>query len=150
MKWRFVDRIILFVPWLELRTEKAVSLEEYYLRERIGQPGEFPESLMLESCVQSAQWLIAASSSFTQSGIIESIPEFAIKRTLYPGEKSDIVVTVNKKEKSIVYLSCRILVNDEELAVGNFSILLCPLNELDCAAERKSLWLELLRIKEVK
>lgn len=149
MKWRFTDRINSFTPWAELRAEKAVSLEEYYLKERMGQPGEFPEILLLESCIHAARWLIIASSSFAESGMLETVSDFKIKRSFAPGERADILVNITNKEKSLVNFSCIIRSGDEELVSGNFSFTLHPLHETDSAAERKSLWNELLQTGEV-
>ena len=148
MQWRLIDLITGFKPWQELRADKAVSLEEYYLKERLGQPGEFPESLLLESCAQAASWLVAVSSDFTLNAMIETVTAFTVKRTLQPGERCHICISVCSRNPDNITVCCHGRVGNEEILGGEIILSLIPLAEHWVPGERKSLWREIFRAEE--
>lgn len=145
MQWRLIDRITSFQAWHELRADKVVSLEEYYLRERLGQPGELPETLLFEACIQAARWLIAASSGFTLNALVESVSGFTIKQTLGPGEKCNIAIMINDRNLQNVTVVCRGHIEEEEILGGEIVMTVVPLEDYWIPGERESLWSELFR-----
>ena len=64
MKWRVVDRIAPCEPWTAIEGHKCVSLEEYFLMERLGRRGALPESLLLAGFVELGRWLVCVSSGW--------------------------------------------------------------------------------------
>ena len=145
MQWRLTDRITDFQPWRKLCADKAVSLEEYYLKERLGQPGEMPESLLLEACVQAAQWLVVVSSDFTKNAMVEAVVDFTVKRTLLPGEQGNIVITVKERDERSITVACSCHVSSEEIVSGEMALIPVALAEHWVPGERKSLWREIFR-----
>lgn len=107
MRWRFVDRILDFEPWATLRSLKAVSFEEYNLLERHGRAGAFPECLVLESCVESVRWLVAASSGFESAAMLVEVSEFRFMREAGMGDRIEIEVKVLERAGNELRVECR-------------------------------------------
>jgi len=94
MRWRFADKVLAFAPWQAIVTLKAGSLEEYSLLERWGRPGEAPAILTLEACIQSARWLVEASSAFSQTIEPLEISRWPVMAGLRPGERLRVSLRV--------------------------------------------------------
>jgi len=67
------------------RCEKCVSLEEYFLLERLGRRGSLPESLVLASFVELARWLVVVSSEFESSALLTDVLGFSFRDPLGMG-----------------------------------------------------------------
>ena len=107
MRWRFVDRILDFEPWAALRSLKAVSFEEYSLLERHGRAGAFPECLVLESCVESVRWLVAASSGFRSAAALVEVSEFRFVREAGMGDRLEIAIEVLERAENRLRVEVR-------------------------------------------
>jgi hypothetical protein len=157
VRWRFTDKILFFSPWEAILTLKAGSLEEYSLLERWGEPGRAPATLLLEACVQSARWLVEASSEFTRSCDPVEITHWQTPPGLRPGERFCALLRVEAREAEHI----RFRVGQKILAPGESpppieairaavdgvsASLLCALTPLDdrhLPADRACLWREI-------
>ena len=92
MKFRLVDRLLVFEPGRRLICRKSVSFEEYNLPIRLGQPEQLPASLMLQSALEGIHWLVALSSDFQEGWLPESIDRIEFKGALRPGESMELEV----------------------------------------------------------
>ena len=108
MRWRFVDRVIAFREWEAAESLKAVSLEEYSLLAPHGRHGDFPESLVLECCVESVRWLVAASSDFRLTSALLEISEFRFERKTGIGDKLRIEANVTARSGNELRADCRV------------------------------------------
>ena len=108
MHWRFVDRILEFDPWEALRSRKTVSFEEYTLLERHGRAGAFPECLVVESCVESVRWLVAASSGFESVSALAEVGDFSFRREIGMGDALEIAVIVHEHDGNRIQVECRV------------------------------------------
>lgn len=140
-----IDRISILAPWSEIHADKAVSLEEYYLKERLGQGGEMPESLLFGACFEAAGWLASASSDFKYTALPEEVSDFSVGRTMLPGEICRIVLNVKNMTRQGMLLACAGRTGNERIISGEFSVTIVPMDELYVPSERKSLWRELFR-----
>ncbi|MEE8169118.1 MAG: 3-hydroxyacyl-ACP dehydratase FabZ family protein [Phycisphaerae bacterium] len=70
MKFVLVDRINELVPGERVQTEKALSLAEEYLADHFPTFPVMPGVLMLEAMVQSAAWLMRATTDFAHSVVV--------------------------------------------------------------------------------
>ena len=70
MKLRLVDKIFAWSPYQSISGLKAVSFEEYCLKEAFGDEARLPESLLLESFLQLGNWLLLLSSDYNQIGMV--------------------------------------------------------------------------------
>ncbi len=70
-----MDKITSWSPHEQITGVKAVSFEEYCLKERLGDEARLPETLLLESFLQLGNWLILLSSDFNHLGMVVRISE---------------------------------------------------------------------------
>ena len=94
MKFRMVDRILAWEPRRMIRGVKAVSFEEYELRERLGDEPCLPESLVMEALFQLGNWLIVLSSDYTRMGLVVQWDEVRFLNRLRPGHRLLMEVNV--------------------------------------------------------
>ena len=95
MKFRMVDRISAWEPRQVIHGIKAVSFEEYELREPLGYEPYLPESLILESLFQLANWLVILSTDYEQMCIGAQWDEVRFFDTLRPGSRMVMKVAVS-------------------------------------------------------
>ncbi len=99
MKFRFVDQIVAWSPWEHIQGVKAVSFEEYQLKEAFGDEAWLPETLVLESFFQLGNWLVLLSSGFQQAGVVVRLSEARFHGFLRPGEAMRLDVTVTRRHE---------------------------------------------------
>jgi 3-hydroxymyristoyl/3-hydroxydecanoyl-(acyl carrier protein) dehydratase len=87
MKLRMIDRILAWEPRRSIRGVKALSFEEYELRERLGHPPSLPESLILEALFQLANWLVILSTDYKQMCIGAQFDEATFSAPVLPGQR---------------------------------------------------------------
>jgi 3-hydroxymyristoyl/3-hydroxydecanoyl-(acyl carrier protein) dehydratase len=87
VKFRFVDKILSWTPHQRICGLKAVSFEEYCLKEAFGGPPRLPELLMLESLLQLGNWLILLSSDYQQMGMVVKLAEVRFHGHVGPGQQ---------------------------------------------------------------
>jgi 3-hydroxymyristoyl/3-hydroxydecanoyl-(acyl carrier protein) dehydratase len=94
MKFRMIDRILAWAPRRMIRGLKAVSFEEYELRGRLGYPPALPESLILESLFQLANWLVILSTDYTRMGVGTQLDEARFLAPACPGRRLEMEIVV--------------------------------------------------------
>jgi 3-hydroxymyristoyl/3-hydroxydecanoyl-(acyl carrier protein) dehydratase len=87
MKFRMVDRIFDWDCRRAIRGVKTVSFEEYQLREPLGYPPCLPESLILESLFQLANWLVMLSTDYEWASVGSQWDEARFLAPLQPGSR---------------------------------------------------------------
>jgi 3-hydroxymyristoyl/3-hydroxydecanoyl-(acyl carrier protein) dehydratase len=123
MKFRLVDKIVSWQRYRRIRGIKAVSFEEYCLKEPFGDEGRLPELLMLESVLQLGNWLILLSSDFVQMGLVVKLPTVHFLGPLPAGRQMRMEVNLLRQgEEGFVFLGEghfeeRVLIRGECLAV---------------------------------
>ena len=143
MRWRFVDRITAFEPWQAIAGRKAVSLEEYYLLRPLGREGILPESLVLESCVELARWLVAASSGFARVAELAAIERFALHRQATPGEVLHVDGRVIAAADPQLSLDCRVAAEGGPVAAGRLEFAVVSADGRYPVGELEELWREI-------
>jgi hypothetical protein len=106
--WRFLDRVIAFREWEAAESVKAISLEEYNLLAPHGRHGDFPESLVLECCVENVRWLVAASSDFGLTSVLIEVSGFRFERKTGVGDRLRIAANVVERCASNLRVECRV------------------------------------------
>jgi 3-hydroxyacyl-[acyl-carrier-protein] dehydratase len=99
MKFRLVDQISAWAPWQHISGVKAVSFEEYSLKEAFGDSPRLPEMLMLESLLQLGNWLIMLSSDFRQMGLLARLSQVRFQAPLLPGQKLQLEVRLVRRHE---------------------------------------------------
>jgi len=97
MKFRLVDKITSWTPWQAITGLKAVSFEEYSLKDVFGEQPRLPETLLLESFLQLGNWLVVLSSDFRQMGMVARISEVRFHDSLLPGQWLQLEVTLVRR-----------------------------------------------------
>jgi len=97
VKFRLVDKITSWTPWEHIHGVKAVSFEEYSLKESFGEIPRLPEMLLLESFLQLGNWLVVLSSDFQQMGMVARISEVLFHDSLLPGQSLHLRVRLTRR-----------------------------------------------------
>lgn len=99
MKFRLVDKITAWAPWQSISGIKAVSFEEYSLKDPFGDSPRLPEMLVLESFLQLGNWLLILSSDFQTMGMPARISEVRFHDFLLPGQKLELEVRLIRRRQ---------------------------------------------------
>jgi hypothetical protein len=140
MRWRFIDRITVWTPWQAITGVKAVSLEEYYLHERLGRQGALPESLLVATCDDLVRWLVAASSEFSCSSTLAAVDGFTVHQPALMGTVLVISARVEKRDDHRLAASCQVAAGECLIAGGRIEVDLVALETLYEADERQGTW----------
>jgi 3-hydroxyacyl-[acyl-carrier-protein] dehydratase len=118
MKFRLVDKIIAWSPYQSISGIKAVSFEEYCLKESFGDEPRLPETLLLESFLQLGNWLILLSSDFKDTGMVVRISEVRFHGFLLPGQQLQMEATLARQRDDGYELSGEGRVNGRTVISG--------------------------------
>ena len=99
MKFRLVDKITSWDRWRSITGIKAVSFEEYSLKEPFGEKARLPEMLLLESFLQLGNWLVVLSSDFQQMGMLARITEVRFHDYLLPGQRLQLEARLTRRRE---------------------------------------------------
>ena len=133
MKFRFVDKITSWSPAGRITGIKAVSFEEYCLKEKFGDEARLPETLLLESFLQLGNWLILLSSDFRQMGMVVRISEIRFHDYLRPGKHITMDVSLVRQHEDGFELAGEGRV-DGRMVISGFGCLATPVNTEDFAS----------------
>ena len=143
MRWRLVDHMSDFAPWVTISGRKAISLEEYLLLEPFGRQGFLPESLILESCVELARWLVGASSAFSLTATLSEVGEFRVDEPAGIGQLLDLTARVRNRRPDDLELECRVTSAAKPAAQGTITVAFMPASECFDRAALEATWGEL-------
>ena len=118
MKFRLVDKILDWSPYERISGIKAVSFEEYCLKEAFGDEPRLPETLLLESFLQLGNWLLLLSSDFMQMAVVIRISEARFEDYLLPGQQLRLDVKVARRRGDGFELSGEGRVNGRSIIRG--------------------------------
>jgi len=127
MKFRFVDKITSWSPYGQINGIKAVSFEEYCLKETFGDEPHLPESLLLESFLQLGNWLILLSSDFQQMGLVVRMSKIQFHDYLRPGQHLSMNVKLVRQNQNGFEFSGEGRVNGQMVITG-FGCLATPVD----------------------
>jgi 3-hydroxymyristoyl/3-hydroxydecanoyl-(acyl carrier protein) dehydratase len=143
MRWRFVDRIEAFEPWIFLKGRKSISLEEYCLLEPLGRKGVFPETLVLESCTHLGRWLVMKSSDFVKIGLLSEVRAFSFANECGMEQTLEITVRVQKKEEGFIEAECEATAGGRLICTGGLILGFALLKKLIDPETMRAMWQEL-------
>jgi 3-hydroxyacyl-[acyl-carrier-protein] dehydratase len=146
MKFRMVDRILDWEPHRMIRGIKAVSFEEYELRQRLGYPPALPESLVMESLFQLANWLVILSTNFEQMGIAIKLDEAKFFGPVLPGRRLYMEAFVRGWHEDSAILEGTVSDDEKIVATGTRCLTaLLPLAEYYVPDDLRVLFSEIYR-----
>ncbi|OIP21939.1 hypothetical protein AUK22_11085, partial [bacterium CG2_30_54_10] len=94
MKFRLIDKITGWETRSRAVGIKAVSFEEYCLKQAFGDSERLPESLELQAVFDLACWLVILSSDFKKTACPISVEKIEFKNFLLPGQRMEVRVEV--------------------------------------------------------
>ena len=118
MKFRLVDKITSWSPWQNISGLKAVSFEEYSLKEAFGERPRLPETLLLESFLELGNWLVVLSSDFRQMGTVARISEVRFHNYLLPGQRLRLEVRMIRRREDGFELAGQGFVDGRDVISG--------------------------------
>jgi 3-hydroxyacyl-[acyl-carrier-protein] dehydratase len=118
MKFRLVDKILSWAPYQQIIGLKAVSFEEYCLKEPFGDEPRLPETLLLESFLQLGNWLILLSSDFKLLGMVVRLSEVRFHEPLRPGQQVRMQVNLVRHREDGLELDAEGRINDRAVVSG--------------------------------
>ncbi len=118
MKFRLVDRILSWTPHQRITGLKAVSFEEYCLKEPFGDEGRLPETLLLESLLQLGNWLILLSTDFKQMAMVVKLSRVNFDNALSLGQQVHMEVRLRQGREEGFMLSGEGRVQDRTVITG--------------------------------
>jgi len=118
MKFRLVDKITSWSRWQHISGIKAVSFEEYSLKDAFGENPRLPEALLLESFLQLGNWLVMLSSDFQQMGMVARISEVRFHGELLPGQRLHLEARLVRRREEGFEMAGHGLVNGRIVISG--------------------------------
>jgi 3-hydroxymyristoyl/3-hydroxydecanoyl-(acyl carrier protein) dehydratase len=144
MKFRLVDKIVSWSAWQNITGIKAVSFEEYLLKEPFGDNPRLPEMLLLESFLQLGNWLIMLSTDFQQMGKVARISEVQFHDSLLPGQRVQLEVSLLRQRDDGVELCGQGKVGERTIISGTGCVAaLAPLADYQNPDDMRVLYSEM-------
>jgi hypothetical protein len=129
MRWQMLDRVETFSPWSSATGRKAISFEEYGLLKPFGRMGVLPETLVLETGVQLARWVVMASSSFQETCVLDDVTDFGFLSQPSLGAVLRVAVVFSDRSHDQVPAKCHIEADGVTLAEGDLTLSIMPMAE---------------------
>ncbi|MBN1346835.1 MAG: beta-hydroxyacyl-ACP dehydratase [Phycisphaerae bacterium] len=108
MKFILIDRILELDPPGRIVTCKGLTLAEEYLADHFPTFPVMPGVLMVEAAVQSAAWLVRASTDFAKSVILLSeVRNVTYKSFVSPGKVLRLEISARKIDEAASEFDCR-------------------------------------------
>jgi|GEM_PF-779122 len=146
MKFRLIDKITGWETRSRAVGIKAVSFEEYCLKQAFGDSERLPESLELQAVFDLACWLVILSSDFKKTACPISVEKIEFKNFLLPGQRMEVRVEVASFDDDRVVFSGRGLADGHEIIVcDNAKSQFFPLSDFEDPADRRTLFSEIFQ-----
>jgi 3-hydroxyacyl-[acyl-carrier-protein] dehydratase len=87
MRWIWIDRFVEFVPGVEAKAVKNVSLAEEHLHDHWEDFPVMPVSLMIEGMAQTAGMLVGQARDFREKVILAKISKADMDEPVVPGDQ---------------------------------------------------------------
>ncbi len=87
MRWIWIDRFVEFVPGVEAKAVKNVSLAEEHLHDHWEAFPLMPVSLMIEGMAQTAGMLVGQAREFREKVVLAKISKAEVHEPVRPGDQ---------------------------------------------------------------
>ena len=146
MKFLMVDQIIAWKANQSISGIKAVSFEEYCLRTPLGYEESLPESLLTQSFIHLAEWLVILSSDFQTIGFPEEIENIRFFSSLRPGQKMHLSLWASSCTNNEIMINGEGFVQKQPVAeIAGLKMRLLPLEDYCDPPDVRTLFSEIFK-----
>lgn len=146
MRFLLVDRITHLERGRRAEGIKNVTLSEDFLAHHFPNFPLMPGTLITESLVQLADWVIREQSEFTRAGLATSFERMRFHRMVRPGDQLRIEVEVLSATDQVVEVKGRASCEGNLVAVARFALELQPIDLFQAPEEARRLY-RLLKVE---
>jgi 3-hydroxyacyl-[acyl-carrier-protein] dehydratase len=144
LRFLLVDRITHLERGKRAEGIKNVTLSEDFLAHHFPNFPLMPGTLITESLVQLADWVIRESTDFTQAGLATSFERLKFHRMARPGDQLRLEVQIVSATPETAEVKGSAFCEGVLVAVARFGMQVQPIHSLQGSEEAKKLY-ELLR-----
>lgn len=127
MRFLLVDRIVALESGKRATGIKNVTMSEDFLTHHFPDRPIMPGTLIIESLVQLADWLVRESSNFSQMGIAIAFNRLKFRRVVRPGDQLQLEVDVVSPTENTVEVKGKAFREGSLTVSGTFTLALLPL-----------------------
>ena len=129
-----LDKIVEWEPNKYLKGTKLLSLSEEYLQDHFPGYPVMPGVMMLEALVQSAAWLLRASTDFAHPMVtLVEARNVKFSKFLLPGQRLDTYVSLISKNGDLYEFQGSGSVNATNILGGKFTLRYYDFSEINPA-----------------
>ena len=141
MRHLLVDKILSWSPQQRIRGVKAVSFEEYSIRQPLGYEPALPESLAAGAILELGNWLTILSSDYTQLAWVLEIEQCTLTHSPGPGDHMLIEVQMHQEDhEHVSFTGTASIGGHEAIRIDNWRCQMLPLHEHCDADDLRALY----------
>jgi len=138
MRFLLVDSILELEPGARAAGIKNVTMSEDFLADHFPNRPIMPGSMIIESMVQLADWVVRQASDFRQLGMANSFDNLKFRRVVGPGSQLRLEVKILEQGEAEAKVQGKAYCLDALVASASFTLSLEPIERyLDPAEARR-------------
>jgi len=141
MRFLLVDSILELEPGVRATGVKNITMSEDFFADHFPHRPIMPGSMIVESMVQLADWVVRQASEFRQLGLATSFDNLKFRRVLGPGSQLRVEVKVVERGQAEVKVQGKAYHLDTLVASATFTLSLEPIERYLDPAEARRMFL---------
>jgi len=127
MRFLLVDSILELEPGARATGIKNITMSEDFLADHFPTRPIMPGSMIVESMVQLADWVVRQASDFRQLGLASSFDNLKFRRVVRPGAQLRVEVTIAERGEAEAKVHGKAYAQDTLVASASFTLSLEPI-----------------------
>lgn len=140
MRFLLVDKILEIESGKRAIGIKNITLSEDFLAHHFPDFPLMPGTLIVESLIQLADWVIRESSDFKSIGIPDSFERMKFHRMARPGDQLQLEVEIVSVEQGQAHVKGRATCNGKMVAAARFTLAIQPTEQIQTIADSRRLY----------
>lgn len=141
MRFLLVDAILELESGVRATGVKSITMSEDFFSDHFPHRPIMPGSMIVESMVQLADWVVREASDFRQLGLATSFDNLKFRRVVGPGSQLRIEVKIVEQDATEVKVQGKAYNMDTLVASATFSLTLEPIEQYLDSAEARRMFL---------
>ncbi len=141
MRFLLVDAILELESGVRATGIKSITMSEDFFSDHFPHRPIMPGSMIVESMVQLADWVVREASDFRQLGLATSFDNLKFRRVVGPGSQLRIEVKIVEQGATEVKVQGKAYNVDTLVASATFSLTLEPIERYLDSAEARRMFL---------